>query len=150
MEFWTTHRCTVTTTCVRPLPMVHKKVRGTVVRPRRFTALCPIVVQSFGVVDGFFGTQVEREARCAAMEADRAVNIMEHQKEIHSRPARQWIVSQHRKVSLTRSHRSPHIQKRPKQFCDICSRYLPAVCVRGWRRRVVFFCGELENEYTKL
>lgn len=42
--------------------------------------------------------QVEREARCAAMEADRAVNLVEHTKEIHSRPARQWIVSEHRKA----------------------------------------------------
>lgn len=42
--------------------------------------------------------QVEREARCAAMEADRAANMMEHEKEIMSRPARQWIVSEHRKV----------------------------------------------------
>lgn len=32
------------------------------------------------------------------MEADRAVNLLEHQKEIHARPARQWIVSQQRKV----------------------------------------------------
>ena len=43
-------------------------------------------------------TQVEREARCAEMEADRASNMMEHQKEILSRPKRQWIVSEHRKV----------------------------------------------------
>ena len=33
------------------------------------------------------------------MEADRAVNLVEHQKEIHTRPARQWIVSEHRKVT---------------------------------------------------
>lgn len=42
--------------------------------------------------------KVEKEERCAMMEADRAVNLLEHQKEIHARPARQWIVSQQRKV----------------------------------------------------
>ena len=37
------------------------------------------------------------------MEADRAVNLLEHQKEIHARPARQWIVSQQRKVRFRTS-----------------------------------------------
>lgn len=45
-----------------------------------------------------FAAKVEKEERCAMMEADRAVNLLEHQKEIHARPARQWIVSQQRKV----------------------------------------------------
>ena len=40
------------------------------------------------------------------MEADRAVNLLEHQKEIHARPARQWIVSQQRKVDSTSGARS--------------------------------------------
>ncbi|CBJ29130.1 DEAD box helicase [Ectocarpus siliculosus] len=44
--------------------------------------------------------KVEKEERCAMMEADRAVNLVEHQKEIHARPARQWIVSQQRKTEL--------------------------------------------------
>ena len=44
--------------------------------------------------------KVEKEERCAMMEADRAVNLLEHQKEIHARPARQWIVSQQRKVRI--------------------------------------------------
>lgn len=45
--------------------------------------------------------KVEKEERCAMMEADRAVNLLEHQKEIHARPARQWIVSQQRKVRIS-------------------------------------------------
>eukprot|EP00752_Nemacystus_decipiens_P008413 g7522.t1 len=44
--------------------------------------------------------KVEKEERCAMMEADRAVNLLEHQNEIHARPARQWIVSQQRKAEL--------------------------------------------------
>ncbi|CAM9364043.1 unnamed protein product, partial [Ectocarpus sp. 4 AP-2014] len=44
--------------------------------------------------------KVEKEERCAMMEADRAVNLVEHRKEIHARPARQWIVSQQRKAEL--------------------------------------------------
>ncbi|CAN0349005.1 unnamed protein product, partial [Discosporangium mesarthrocarpum] len=41
--------------------------------------------------------KVEREARAAVMEADRAKNLMDHREEISSRPVRQWIMSEHRK-----------------------------------------------------
>ncbi len=52
----------------------------------------------FGCCCRHRAAKVEKEERCAMMEADRAVNLVEHQKEIHARPARQWIVSQQRKV----------------------------------------------------
>lgn len=53
--------------------------------------------------------QVEREARSAVLEVERAENMVEHGKEIFSRPARQWIVSEHRKVGavyISSSHPS--------------------------------------------
>jgi len=69
----------------------------------------PLVSVSTGYIDAvesyvfdccchYCAAKVEKEERCAMMEADRAVNLLEHQKEIHARPARQWIVSQQRKV----------------------------------------------------
>ncbi|CAM9971228.1 unnamed protein product [Scytosiphon promiscuus] len=53
--------------------------------------------------------KVEKEERCAMMEADRAVNLVEHQKEIQARPARQWIVSQQRKTELAEESKAEAI-----------------------------------------
>ena len=44
--------------------------------------------------------RIEKEARLAEMEASKASNMIEHAADIHSRPAREWFMTQKQKQEL--------------------------------------------------
>lgn len=78
-------------------------------------ALPPGVLEEYReIVEGMRGDitailddeRVEREARAAETEATRAQNMVLHEDEIHSRPARQWVMSERQKTMIRRAHRN--------------------------------------------
>jgi hypothetical protein len=67
--------------------------------------------------------RIEKEARIAEMEANKAANMIEHEDEIQARPARSWFMSGTQKQAL----------KDATKFA-VTVRDLPCECLSSWRK----------------
>lgn len=74
--------------------------------------------------------RLEKEARIAEMEANKASNLIEHEDEIHARPARSWFMTEKEKQSLKEATKLA-VTVRCFSWCGCAflRAFVPAVCL---------------------